>query len=42
MQLRIYYLRDENGRRIFYGSAGNMTEIMNLRDQLSRLGSGRA
>ena len=42
MQLRIYYLRDENGRRIFYGSAGNMTEIMNLRDQLSRLGSGRS
>jgi len=42
MQLRIYYLRDENGRQIFYGSAGDMTEIMNLRDQLSRLGSGRA
>ena len=36
IQLLIYYLRDENNQRIFYGSAVDMTEVMNLRDQLKQ------
>lgn len=39
MHLRVYYLRDENGQKIFYGSARDMSEIMLLRDQVARLGA---
>ena len=34
MQLLVYYLRDEGGQEVFYGSAMDMTEVMNLRAQL--------
>lgn len=34
IKLLVYYLRDENGQQICYGSAMDMTEVMNLRDQL--------
>lgn len=37
MQLLVYYLRDEGGQEVFYGSAMDMTEVMNLREQLGRL-----
>jgi EAL domain-containing protein (putative c-di-GMP-specific phosphodiesterase class I)/GGDEF domain-containing protein len=37
MHLRVYYLREENGRQLFYGSARDMTEIMVLRSRMSRL-----
>ena len=37
MYLRVYYLREENGRQLFYGSARDMTEIMVLRSRMSRL-----
>ena len=33
----VYYLRDENGRQVYYCSAMDMTEVMNLRDQIKRL-----
>ena len=35
MQVRVYYLRDDGDKRIFYGAAKDMSEIMNLRNQLS-------
>ena len=37
MYLRVYYLREENGRQLFYGSARDMTEIMVLRSRMNRL-----
>ena len=37
MQLLVYYLRDEGGQDIFYGSVMDMTEVMNLREQLGHL-----
>ena len=36
MQLLVYYLRDEGGQEVFYGSAMDMTEVMNLREQSKR------
>lgn len=35
MQVRVYYLRDDGDKRVFYGAAKDMSEIMNLRNQLS-------
>ena len=37
IQVLAYYLRDDNGRQIYYGSAMDMTEVMNLRDRLGQL-----
>ena len=36
-QVLVYYLKDENKQQIFYGSLSDMTEVMNLRDQLKHL-----
>ena len=36
MQLLVYYLRDEGGQEVFFGSAMDMTEVMNLREQLGQ------
>ena len=33
----VYYLREENGQQVYYGSAMDMTEVMTLRDQIKRL-----
>jgi len=38
MQVHVYYLRDDGDTRIFYGAAKDMTEIMNLRDQMKHQG----
>ncbi|MBQ6721089.1 MAG: EAL domain-containing protein, partial [Clostridia bacterium] len=40
MYLRVYYLREENGRQLFYGSARDMTEIMVLRGRMNQLKKG--
>jgi len=37
IHLRVYYLRDENENKIFYGSARDMSEIMSLRDRITSL-----
>jgi PAS domain S-box-containing protein len=37
MYLRVYYLREEDGRQLFYGSARDMTEIMVLRGRMNLL-----
>ena len=34
IKLLVYYLRNENNQQIYYGSAMDMTEVMNLRDQI--------
>ena len=34
MQLRIYYLREEGGQQLFYGSARDMTELQYLNGEL--------
>lgn len=34
MQVHAYFLRDDGDQRIFYGAAKDMSEIMNLRDQV--------
>ena len=36
MQLPVCYLRDEGGREIFYGSAVDITVVMNLRESSKR------
>ena len=37
MYLRVYHLREETGRQLFYGSARDMTEIMILRNRMNLL-----